>query len=65
MGEILGETIEIVECPAPKSSFTISSERAELLGYKLRPIRQILRRYFEELCLGRVKAPDGVRWRDR
>ena len=61
MAEILGETIEIIVRPVPKPSFTISSERAERLGYKVLPIKQILRRYFEESCLGRVKAPDGVR----
>ena len=61
MAEIFGRNIDIVERPAPKPSFTISSERAELLGYKVRPIAQILRRYFEESCLGRVKTPDGVR----
>jgi nucleoside-diphosphate-sugar epimerase len=61
MAEILGRNIEIVERPAPKPSFTISSERAELLGYRVRPIRQILRRYFEESRLSRVKAPDKVR----
>jgi nucleoside-diphosphate-sugar epimerase len=48
MAEILGETIEIIERPAPKCSFTISSERAERLGYKVLPIKQMLRRYFEE-----------------
>jgi nucleoside-diphosphate-sugar epimerase len=61
MAEILGRTIEIVERPPPKPSFTISPKRAELLGYKVLPIRQILRRYFEESCLDRVKASDGVR----
>jgi nucleoside-diphosphate-sugar epimerase len=61
MAEILGETIEIIERPAPKSSFTISSERAERLGYKALPIRQILRRYFEESCLSQVKATDKVK----
>ncbi len=61
MAEILGETIEIIERPALKPSFTISSERAELPGYKALPIRDILRRYFEESCLGRVKTPDKVR----
>lgn len=61
MAEILGETIEIIERPALKPSFTISSERAELLGYNALPIRDILRRYFEESCLGRVKTPDKVR----
>jgi nucleoside-diphosphate-sugar epimerase len=48
MAEILDETIEIIERAAPKASFTISSERAERLGYRLLPIKQILRRYFEE-----------------
>ena len=61
MAEILGETIEIIERPAPKRSFTISSERAERLGYKVLPIKQILRRYFEESRLSRVKASDKVR----
>ena len=51
MAEILGETIQIVERPALKPSFIISSERAELLGYKVLPIKQILRRYFEEASL--------------
>jgi nucleoside-diphosphate-sugar epimerase len=61
MAEILGETIEIIERPAPKPSFTISSERAERLGYKVLPIKQILRRYFEESYPRRVKAPDKVK----
>ena len=61
MAVILGETIDIIERPALKSSFIISSERAELLGYKALPIKQILRRYFEETSLNRVKAPDKVR----
>jgi nucleoside-diphosphate-sugar epimerase len=61
MADTLGETIEIIERPAPKPSFTISSERAERLGYKALPVRQILSRYFEESCLSRVKAADKVR----
>jgi nucleoside-diphosphate-sugar epimerase len=61
MAEILGETIEMIERPAPKPSFTISSERAQRLGYTLLPIKQMLRRYFEESHLTRVKAPDKVR----
>jgi nucleoside-diphosphate-sugar epimerase len=61
MAEILGESIEIIERPALKPSFTISSERAELLGYKALPIKQILRRYFEESCLSQAKATDKVR----
>ena len=61
MAEILGETIEIIERLAPKPSFTISSERGEALGYKVLPSKQILRRYFEESCLSRVKASDKVR----
>jgi nucleoside-diphosphate-sugar epimerase len=51
MAEILGESIQIVERPALKPSFIISSERAELLGYKALPIRRILHRYFEEASL--------------
>jgi nucleoside-diphosphate-sugar epimerase len=61
MAEILGRNIEIVQRPAHKLSFTISSERAELLGYRVRPIRQILRRYFEESRPSRVKVPGNVR----
>jgi nucleoside-diphosphate-sugar epimerase len=61
MAEILGETIEIIERPAPKPSFTISSERAERLGYKVLPIKQTLRRYFEESCLSQLKATDNVK----
>jgi nucleoside-diphosphate-sugar epimerase len=61
MAEMLGDTIEIIERPALKPSFTISSERAELLGYKVLPIRHILRRYFEESRLGWVKASGKVR----
>jgi nucleoside-diphosphate-sugar epimerase len=53
MAEILGEPIEIIERPVLKPSFIISSERAELLGYKVLPIKEILRRYFEE---SRVRA---------
>jgi nucleoside-diphosphate-sugar epimerase len=60
MGEILGETIKIIERPALKPSFTISSERAELLGYRALPIKQILRRYFEESSPSRVKAAEGA-----
>ena len=54
MAETLGKPIKIIERPALKPSFTISSEGAELLGYKVVPIKQILRRYFEESCLSRV-----------
>jgi nucleoside-diphosphate-sugar epimerase len=61
MAEILGRAIEILERPAPKPSFTISSERAERLGYKVLPIKRILGRYFEESCLSRVQAPDKVK----
>jgi hypothetical protein len=61
MAEILGRNIEIVECPAPKPSFTISSERAGRLGYKVLPIKHILRRYFEESCLNEVKATHNVK----
>jgi nucleoside-diphosphate-sugar epimerase len=57
MAEILGRTIEILERPAPKPSFIISSERAERLGYKVLPIKHILCRYFEESCLNKEKAP--------
>ena len=52
IAEILGEIIEIIEDIAPKSSFTRSSERAERLGYKVLPIKQMLRRYFEDLPAG-------------
>ena len=53
MAEILGEKIEVTVVPAPKPSFTISSDRAKELGYKTRSIRQILRCYFEDCALAR------------
>jgi nucleoside-diphosphate-sugar epimerase len=60
MADSLGAPIEIIERLAPKPSFTISSDVAERLGYKVVPIKQILRRYFEESCLGMVKSSDII-----
>jgi len=59
MGEILGEGIDVKVVPAPKRSFTISSERAKNLGYKTRSVENILRCYFEESVLGQVQAHVG------
>lgn len=55
MAEILGEELLIKVLPAPKPSFTISSARAKGLGYKGRPIRRMLRDYFEDSGLAAVK----------
>lgn len=56
MSTTVGERVRFGIMDAPRTSFTISSERAKALGYRPQDIQVMLQRYFTEAGLARDAA---------